>query len=316
MEILEAAGEVVCGTEPPSRKRLLEMCASGQIDVLVSQLTDELDSSILAEARIVGISNYAAGVSNIDLETATSRSILVANTPGMLTEATADLAMLLVLGTARRVVEADKFVRNGEFAGWKPDLLLGSDVSGSTLGLAGFGRIARAVARRALAFNMTVISCPRPPRNRAVSQAELGEFAGRVQILDWNTLLEQSDFVSLHIPLTSDTHHLINGAALGRMKRTAILINTSRGPVVDEEALVQALRNGQILAAGLDVYENEPALAPGLAGLPNSVLLPHLGSATATVRAEMARVCAENAVAMAGGQIPAFPVNRDAWSSV
>ena len=314
MEILARAGEVVSPPTPPSPEELRESCASGRIDVLVSQLSDRLDSELLSVARISGISTYAVGVNNIDVETATSRAIMVANTPGILTNATADLALLLILGTARRIVEADKYVRGGEFDGWKPDLLLGQDVSGMTLGLAGFGRIARAVARRALAFDMTVIACRRPPKNLVVTEAELGEFLGKVEFVEWHELLERSDFVSLHVPLTTDTRHLIDTTALGMMKESAILINTARGPVVDEEALVESLRTGGIFAAGLDVYENEPALAPGLAELTNSVLLPHLGSATASVRAEMARTCAENAVAMANGDLPSFPVNPSAWA--
>lgn len=313
MEILEEAGEVTCLWAPPSQNELRELCASGRFDVVVSQLSDRLDASLLEHARITGISNYAAGVNNIDLETATTRSILVANTPGILTEATADLTMLLMLGAARKVIEADRFIREGKFSGWKPDLLLGQDVSRRTLGLAGFGRIARAVARRASAFNMTVVACRRPPGNHPVPDRELGEFEGTVRILEWPELLEQSDFVSLHVPLTRDTHHLIDKGALQKMKTTAVLINTARGPVVDEDALVRALRDGVISAAGLDVYENEPALAPGLSELPNTVLLPHLGSATPRVRAEMARVCAENAVSMSRGETPEFSVNRHAW---
>lgn len=314
MSILGEAGVVISPPTPPAPEQLRELCASGRFDVIVSQLSDRLDADLLGEARVRGISNYAVGVNNIDLDAATSRSIMVANTPGILTNATADVAMLLILGTARRAVEADQFVRAGEFTGWKPDLLLGQDVSGMTLGLVGFGRIARAVARRALAFDMRVIFCPRPPGNRVVTDAELGELAGKVHVVEWGELLEQSDFVSVHVPLTEGTRHLIDGAALQRMKSTAILINTARGPIVDEAALVEALRTGEIAAAGLDVYENEPALAPGLAELRNTVLLPHLGSATASVRAEMARVCATNAVAMARGDASPFSVNPEAWT--
>jgi glyoxylate reductase len=276
-------------------------------------LGDTFDEALLERATITGISNYAVGVNNIDVASATRRSILVGNTPGVLTDATADIAVLLILGVARRCVEADQFLRAGKFTGWQPELLLGQDITGKTLGLAGFGRIARATARRAMAFGMQVAFCPRPPGDRAVQDDELGEFAGKVTHLSWPDLVEVSDFLSLHVPLTDQTHHLVDADVLGRMKQTAILINTARGPVVDEQALVHALRNGVIAGAGLDVYEAEPQLAEGLAALPNTVLLPHLGSATVAVRAEMARLCAANAVAMARGEMPPHPVNPEAW---
>ena len=200
-------------------------------------------------------------------------------------------------------MEADQFLRSGKFTGWQPELLLGHDISGKTLGLAGFGRIARATARRAIAFGMEVAFCPRPPGDRRVDDAELGEFAGKVRHLNWPELLETSDFLSLHVPLTDHTRHLVNAE-----------VNTARGPIVDEQALVQALRDGAIAGAGLDVYEEEPRLAPGLAELPNTVLLPHLGSATVAVRAEMARLCAMNAVAIARGKVPPHAVNPEAWT--
>ncbi|WP_272913902.1 NAD(P)-dependent oxidoreductase, partial [Rhodococcus sp. BS-15] len=190
----------------------------------------------------------------------------------------------------------------------------GSDVSGRVLGLAGFGRIARATARRALAFGMTVKFCPRPPGDREVSENELGEFAGRVEHASWDEIVTTSDFLSLHVPLSDSTHHLVDATVLGAMKPSAIVINTARGPVIDEAALVTALREGTVAAAGLDVYEREPSLEPGLADLPNTVLLPHVGSATVSVRSEMARLCATNAAAMFGGSMPPHPVNPDAWS--
>jgi glyoxylate reductase len=249
------------------------------------------------------------GYNNIDIDAATRHGILVGNTPGVLTDATADIAMLLILGTARRVVEADKLVREGKFLGWEPEFMLGRDVSGAVLGLAGFGRIARAVARRALGFGMEVLFAPRPPSDRPVSREELGDFAGKVRQVPWDELVERSDFLSLHVPLNEQTRYLVDADVLARMKPDAILINTARGPVVDEAALVEALRNGIIAGAGLDVFEDEPRLAPGLAELPNTVLLPHVGSATVPVRAEMARLSALNAIAIAEDRLPPHLVN-------
>lgn len=313
MDILAAAGEVELLTV--DHDGLAERCASGEYSVVVSQLHDRFDRELLASADITGISNYAVGYDNIDIAAATAQGITVANTPGVLTDSTADIALLLMLSTARRVIEADNFVRSGAFTGWEPELMLGTDVSGRVLGLAGFGRIARATARRALGFGMTVQFCPRPPSDREVTDDELGEFAGRVQHVSWDELVTTSDFLSLHVPLTGDTHHLVDVSTLHAMKNSSILINTARGPVVDEVALVTALREGVIGGAGLDVFENEPKLAPGLAGLPNVVLLPHVGSATVSVRSEMARLCSENAAAMANGAPPLHPVNPEAWAA-
>lgn len=193
-------------------------------------------------------------------------------------------------------------------------MLLGKDITGATLGLAGFGRIARAVAKRALGFGMEVIFAPRPPAHREVNQEELGEFAGKVTQVRWEELVERSDYLSLHVPLTEQTTHLVDAPVLAKMKDSAILINTARGPVVDETALVAALKSGEIAGAGLDVFEEEPALAPGLAKLPNTVLLPHIGSATVPVRAEMSRLSALNAIAMAQGDKPPHLVNPEVLS--
>ncbi|WP_280416624.1 2-hydroxyacid dehydrogenase [Nocardia carnea] len=312
MGLLEAAGTVTVAENGMTHTELADACASGDYRVVVAQLRDEFDAPLLARAKIAGISNFAVGYNNIDIAAATANSIVVGNTPGVLTDATADIALLLMLAVARRCVEADAFVRAGKFHGWEPELLLGHDVSGKTLGLAGFGRIARATARRALAFGMTVAFCPRPPGDRPVSEEELGEFAGKVRHVSWPELIETSDYLSVHVPLNDQTRHLVDAGVLNAMKPSAILINTARGPIVDEQALVAALRDGTIAGAGLDVYENEPRLAPGLAELPNTVLLPHVGSATVPVRSEMARRCAENAIAMARGELPPYPVNPEA----
>ncbi|MCO4253729.1 2-hydroxyacid dehydrogenase [Pseudarthrobacter cellobiosi] len=314
LPLLREAGEVTILPEAPDYETLAALCASGDYDVVLTQLRDVIDAPLLARARIRGVSNFAVGYNNIDLDAATTGGVMVANTPGVLTDATADIALLLILGTARRVVEADRLVREGRFKGWAPELMLGSDVSGAVLGLAGFGRIARAVARRAIGFGLEVIFSPRPPGDRPVSNEELGEFAGRVRQVPWDELVKRSDFLSLHVPLTDRTRHLVDAAVLKRMKPEAILINTARGPVVDEAALVQALANGEIAGAGLDVFEDEPRLAVGLADLPNTVLLPHIGSATVAVRNEMARLSALNAIAIAEGRVPAHAVNPQSWT--
>lgn len=314
MRLLEAAGTVRFAEHRLSHAELTDACASGDHRVVVAQLRDEFDAPLLDRAKIAGISNFAVGYNNIDITAATANSIVVGNTPGVLTDATADIALLLILAVARRCVEADTFVRTGQFQGWEPELLLGHDVSGKTLGLAGFGRIARATARRALAFGMTVAFCPRPPGDRPVSDDELGEFAGKVRHLSWPDLVASSDYLSVHVPLNDRTRHLVDADVLAAMKPSAILINTARGPIVDEQALVAALRAGTLAGAGLDVYEDEPRLAPGLAELPNTVLLPHIGSATVPVRAEMARRCAENAIAVLRGELPPYPVNPEAMS--
>ncbi|AMA00926.1 2-hydroxyacid dehydrogenase [Corynebacterium glutamicum] len=315
IELLNQAGQVIIPSQPPTHEELSALVSSGDFDVIITQLRDNISAELLQNSQIKGVANYAVGFNNIDVIAATQQGIGVANTPGVLTNATADITMSLILGTGRRVIEADRFIREGHFKGWEPDLLLGNDVSGAVLGLAGFGRIARAVAKRALAFDMQVIFAPRPPHHREVSAAELGEFHGLVTQVKWEELVESSDFLSLHVPLTNDTHHLVDAQILKRMKNSSILINTARGPVVDEQALVQALTTGEIAAAGLDVFENEPELTPGLADLDNTMLLPHIGSATVPVRAEMSRLTALNAIAMASNQKPPHAVNPEIYDS-
>jgi glyoxylate reductase len=312
INILKRASQITVLPKSPNYRELSSMCASGEYDVAITHLGDKIDAALLAKAQLRGVSNFAAGVDNIDIAAATRHGIIVCHTPGVLTDATADIAMLLMLATARRVIEADRLVRNGEFRGWEPELLLGRDVSGAVLGLAGFGRIARATARRALGFGMDVLFTPRPPGERVVTDQELGEFAGKVRQVTWSELLESSDFLSLHVPLTKETKHLVDAEALSRMKAGAILINTARGPIIHEAALVGALRKGEIAGAGLDVYEDEPNLTSGLSQLPNTVLLPHVGSATTTVRAEMARLSALNAIAIATDQPPVHVINPEA----
>jgi glyoxylate reductase len=305
MSMLREAGDVEVCDEQPSPARLREMLASGEYAVVVSQLTDKLDADTLADARISGISNYAVGVDNVDVAAATGHGIAVGNTPGVLTDATADIAVLLMLATRRRCVEGDALVRSGGFTGWGPEFFLGRDVSGATLGLVGRGRIAQSVARRARGFDMDVRYCTVRPGSSDEGHP-MDQWATRT---GFDEVVTDSDVVSLHVPLAPETRHLVDGDVLRRMRRTAVLVNTARGPVVDEAALVEALRDGEIAAAGLDVYEDEPRLAAGLAELPNVVLLPHVGSATHTVRAKMAEMAAANAVAMLRGEHPPHPVD-------
>ena len=277
-------------------------------DGVLCLLTDRIDSRVLDAAEGCKIfANMAVGYNNIDVEEATRRGILVTNTPGVLTDCTADLTWALILGVCRRVVEGDGEMRAGRFPGWGPLYMLGGDVAGATLGLIGPGRIAAAVARRAAGFGMTILYAGRH------ASPEFDALGARRATLP--ELLAASDFVSLHVPLSDETHHLIDAEALARMKPTAYLINTSRGPVVDEAALVSALREGSIAGAGLDVYEDEPRMAAGLAELPNTVLLPHLGSATVATRAAMSRMAAENLIAALRGVKPPNLVNPAAWSA-
>lgn len=306
LALLREAGEVTHGQDVGGNAALPELVASGDYDVVVCALDQKFDAATLQDARLKGIANYAVGYNNIDVPAATAAGIRVGNTPDVLTAATADIALLLILGVTRRAYEGERMMRAGEFTGWKPDLLVGKDVAGATLGLAGFGRIGKAVAERALAFGMEVVFAPRPPAHREVPAEELGDLAGRVEQVRWEELVERADILSLHVPLTEETRHLVDADVLARMKPGAVLINTARGPVVDEAALVEALRSGHLFGAGLDVFEDEPAMAEGLAELDNVMVLPHLGSATRGTRDEMAVLTARNAIAMAtGGQIPA-----------
>ena len=254
-------------------------------DALLCLLTDRIDEALLARApRLRIVANMAVGTDNVDLAAARARGVAVSNTPDVLTDATADLAFALLLAAARRLPWADRYVRAGGFVGWRPDLGIGLDVTGRTLGVVGWGRIGRAVAERARGFRMEVI------------------WHGRSGGVSLDELLARSDFVSLHVPLTPETRHLIGERELRRMRPHALLVNTARGPIVDEAALVRALREGWIAGAGLDVFEREPALTNGLADLPQVALAPHLGSATTATRSRMAELAAENIVAALRGQ--------------
>lgn len=301
-----AAGEVVANREdrPLSPDELRRIVAGA--DAVLCLLTDTIDATVLDAAKGCRVfANMAVGTNNVDVAAATERGILVTNTPGVLTDCTADLTWALILGVSRRLAEGDREMRAGRFPGWGPLYMLGGDVTGRTLGLIGPGRIATAVARRALGFGMRLLYHGRRP------SPDLDAIGAESAGMD--RLLSESDFVSLHVPLSAETRHLIDVAALAKMKRSAYLINTSRGPVVDEAALVEALKGGTIAGAGLDVYEEEPRMAAGLADCENALLLPHLGSATLGTRAAMSRIAGENLAAVLHGQRPPNLVNPEAW---
>ena len=275
---------------------------------VMSQLTDKFSREIVS--RLEGlkiIANVAVGYDNVDVAAATDAGILVSNTPDVLTDSTADLAFALLLAAARRIVEAHAFVHSGQWRKWAIDLMVGLDVHHKTLGIIGFGRIGQAVARRARGFSMRLLyhDAVRAP---AEVEQELG-----AEAVDLETLLGESDFVSLHVPLAASTHHLIGPSELRRMKPTAILVNSSRGPVVDEAALAEALRQGVIAGAGLDVFEREPQVHPGLLNQPRAVLAPHIGSATVETRRKMCLMAAENILAALEGRRPPNLVNAELW---
>lgn len=292
---------------PMERNRLLQSVKDKE--GLLCTITDQIDRELLDKApHLRMIANYGVGYNNIDLKAATAKGIPVSNTPGVLTDATADITLALILATARRVVEGDKRNREGKFKFWAPLHFLGREVSGKTLGIIGLGRIGKAVVRRARGFEMRVLYHNRHPME-ASEEKELG-----AEYVDLKRLLSEADFVSLHVPLTDQTHHLIGPRELELMKPSAYLINASRGPVVDEKALVEALKNGNIAGAGLDVYEEEPDLAPGLIDLDNVTLLPHVGSATLETRTKMAQLAADNLLAGLRGEIPPNCLNCDTIS--
>lgn len=275
--------------------------AATHADILLPTITDRIDASILVPSgRLRLVANFGAGVEHVDLEAARAAGIPVTNTPDALTEATAEIALMLMLMAARRAGEGERLVRAGAWSGWAPTALMGQTLAGKVLGLVGFGRIARATARRARAFGMEIAWFGRTPPPAEVA-ADLG--ARRVESLV--DLAAQADVLSLHLPGGPDTHHLVNAGLLAAMKPTAILINTARGSVVDENALAQALRSGRIAAAGLDVYEREPEVHPALLACENAVLLPHLGSATLETRTAMGLQALDNIAAfLAGDPLP------------
>jgi len=297
--------EIYEGDAPPSKEEIIEGVKDK--DALICLLTDKIDAEVMDSApNLKIIANYAVGIDNIDVKEATKRGILVTNTPGVLTETVADLAWALLMAVARRIVEGDKFMREGKFKGWAPLLMLGSDIYGKTIGIIGAGRIGSAVARRAKGFNMRILYYSRK-RNEKLEEECNAEY------VDLETLLKEADFVSLHTPLTEETYHMIGEKELKIMKPTAYLINTGRGKCVDEEALVKALKEGWIRGAALDVFENEPAIHPELKKLDNVVLTPHIGSASYETRSKMAVMVAENVIAALEGKLPPNCVNPEAY---
>jgi glyoxylate reductase len=294
---------------PPPREVLLNKVQD--VEGLLSLLTDRIDAQLMdAAPKLRVISNMAVGYDNIDVEEATRRGIIVGNTPGILTDTTADFAFALVMATARRIPEACRYVRDGRWKTWGPKLLLGWDIHGATLGLVGMGRIGSGVARRATGFGMRILYYD------VVRREDLEEEPG-LEFVDFETLLERSDFISLHVPLTSETHHLIGTQQFGLMKPTAILINTSRGPIVDPQALYEALKSGQIAACGLDVTEPEPIpMDDPLLTLDNCVIVPHIASASIATRTKMAAMAAENLIAGLKGEIPPHPVNPEVFGGM
>jgi len=304
LEMLKARFEVEIGASDRNLSRR-EICeGTKDADALVCLLSDAIDEEILSGAKKLKIiANYAVGYNNINVEYAKEHGIFVTNTPGVLTETTADLTWALMLSVARRIVEADKFTRSGKFKGWEPELMLGSDVFGKTLGVVGAGRIGQAVMKRAIGFGMRVIYYS---KSRLPLDIESNLNASYVSL---EKLLKEADFVSLHVPLTKNTYHMIGEDQLSLMKQTAYLINTARGPVVDEEALVKFLKEKRIAGAALDVFENEPLLTPGLTELDNVVITPHIGSASKETREKMSVIVAENVIAALEGKIPPNCVN-------
>jgi glyoxylate reductase len=295
---------------PPPKQVLLEKV--GDADALVSMLSDRIDKEVLdAAPRLRIVAQMAVGYDNIDLAEATRRGIYVTNTPDVLTETTADFAWALLMAVARRVVEADRYVREGKWtAAWHPQMLMGRDVYGATLGIVGAGRIGQAMAQRATGFSMKVLYHNRSPR----PEMEKKFGAKRVEL---DELLQRSDFVSIHVPLTEQTKRLINAEKLGLIKPTAYLVNNSRGAVVDEKALYEALRSGRIAGAALDVYEQEPTpLRNPLLTLENVVVAPHISSASIETRTKMSEMVAENTLAFFGGKQPPNLVNAEVSNRV
>ncbi len=275
-------------------------------EAVICLLTDIIDAEVFEQAgrQCKIFANYAVGFNNIDIKAATARKVIITNTPGVLDDATADCAWALLFATARRIPSAEKFLRTGKFTGWGPLLYLGMDITGKTLGVVGAGRIGRNFAQKAKGFKMKILYTDTQP-NQAFEEATGGEYT------DKETLLRQADYVSLHIPLLPTTRHYIGAEELKIMKRTAILINTSRGPVVDETELVKALQQEQIWGAGLDVFENEPDVHPELLKLDNVVLVPHIASATIETRTNMGLIAVNNVIKVLNNQVPDNCVNPE-----
>ena len=306
VDILEAAGDIEYNDSsaglPPEE---LQAAVADKL-AIVCQLTDRIDAAVLDGASdLKVIANVAVGFDNIDVAAATERGIVVTNTPGVLTDTTADLAFTLMMAAGRRIAEADRFLRSGRWQQWEIDLLCGHDIHGQTLGIFGLGRIGRGMARRARGFDMRVIY------HDAVRATSEEERSWGIEYVDRESLFRDSDFLSIHVPLNDHTRHCVGSAEFELMKPTAVLVNTSRGPVVDEQALAVALENGQLASAGLDVFEEEPLVEPRLLALDNVVLVPHIGSASIRTRTRMCTMAAGNAAAVLSGERPPNPVNPE-----
>jgi glyoxylate reductase len=302
LRLLESFDVTVLSELPPGRDELLE--AARGVDGVLCTLTENIDAEFMDAAGegLKVVANMAVGYDNVDLEAAKERGVVITNTPEVLNETTADTTFMLLLAAARRLGEGERLVRAGEWEAWGPKMLLGPDVWGKKLGIVGFGGIGQAVARRAKGFGMEILYTGRSRKEEAEE-----EFGARYLELD--ELLRESDFVSIHTPLTAETQYLIGASELEKMKPEAVLVNTSRGPLVDEAALADALESGRIFAAGLDVYEEEPEVHPKLLELENVVLAPHIGSASIETRDKMAALAAENLRAVLSDEEPPNPVN-------
>jgi glyoxylate reductase len=291
-----------------TKQELIDRLKAGNYDALYCLLTNPIDGEVMdAAPGLKIIANMAVGYNNVDVPEATRRGIAVTNTPGVLTDTTADFAWALLMSAARRVAEGDRFVRAGKFNGWGPLMMIGQDVHGKTLGIIGFGRIGRALAKRAYGFDMRVLYYDRYPADATTEEAL------RANLATMDEILEQSDYVSIHTDYNPETHHLIGAPEFARMKSTSYLINTSRGACVDEAALVEALKSGQIAGAALDVFEREPQIHPGLLELQNVVLAPHIASASLDTRNAMGLMAAENIIAVFINQKPPNIVNPEVW---
>lgn len=311
MELLKGNCEVEINPEDRvlSKKELLEKVK--RRDAVLCLLTDTINEEVLEAAGPTCkiFANYAVGYNNIDIKAATKRGIIVTNTPGVLTNTTADLAWSLLFAVARRIVESDKYTREGKFKGWAPMLLLGRDITGKTMGVIGTGRVGANFARKSKGFEMKLLY-------NDIRRNEEFEEETAATYVDKETLLRESDFISIHVPLLPTTKYMIGKKEFKLMKKSAVLINTSRGPVVEEKALVEALKEGEIWGAGLDVYENEPALESGLAELDNVVIVPHIGSATVETRTSMALMAAKNIIAVLEGETPLQCVNPEVLKKI
>jgi D-3-phosphoglycerate dehydrogenase len=303
IQILKEAGydvEIYNADEPLSKEIFLEKIVNA--NAVITMLSEQINKETIDHApKLKVIANYAVGYNNIDVSYANSKNIYVTNTPDVLTEATADLTWALILGVTKRIAEADQFVRQRQFKGWEPMLMLGDDVSGKTLGIIGAGRIGQAVGSRARGFRMNVLY---------YSPTEKKQFGHQIGVrrCEFEELLQTADILTFHCPLNEQTRHMINAENIYKIKKGAYIINTARGSVIEESALAHALETGHLGGAGLDVYEFEPDIYPALYGLKNVVLLPHIGSATKETRSAMARIAANNVKAVLSGQKPLNPV--------